>query len=187
MTVQVLVYPVLIVLVGGFALLTVPREDLRLLLPYGVVLGGLYDYIHGVITGDLLKIGTFQNQHIFAVGDHLILTPIAWTFIMVLYLYYWPQRNKYIGWLYLLSWALLATGTAKWCAAQASSPIYLGSIPSPCFSFSSSASPLPLGWPSAPTFYSRLPAPQFVHKWKEPHLILEKSDAEATYFLMGWN
>ncbi|HHT43755.1 MAG TPA: hypothetical protein GX014_10205 [Firmicutes bacterium] len=113
MTVQVLVYPVLIVLVGGFALLTVPREDLRLLLPYGVVLGGLYDYIHGVITGDLLKIGTFQNQHIFAVGDHLILTPIAWTFIMVLYLYYWPQRNKYIGWLYLLSWALLATGYSQ--------------------------------------------------------------------------
>ncbi|MDI9459444.1 MAG: hypothetical protein QM373_06955, partial [Bacillota bacterium] len=91
----------------------VPREDLRLLLPYGVVLGGLYDYIHGVITGDLLKIGTFQNQHIFAVGDHLILTPIAWTFIMVLYLYYWPQRNKYIGWLYLLSWALLATGYSQ--------------------------------------------------------------------------
>ena len=113
MTVQVLVNPVLIVLVGGFALLTVPREDLRLLLPYGVVLGGLYDYIHGVITGDLLKIGTFQNQHIFAVGDHLILTPIAWTFIMVLYLYYWPQRNKYIGWLYLLSWALLATGYSQ--------------------------------------------------------------------------
>ena len=39
MTAQVMLYPVFIALVTAFLLIALPRSELRLLIPYGLVLG----------------------------------------------------------------------------------------------------------------------------------------------------
>jgi len=68
-TAQALIYPVLLLLVGGFVLLTVPRDNLRLLLPYGAVLGGLLEYLEGLITGGL-GITAFHNVGLIQAGSN---------------------------------------------------------------------------------------------------------------------
>jgi hypothetical protein len=109
---EMLIYPVLILLVGGFILLTVPRDHLRTLLPYGVVLGGLVDFLECVVTGTL-GITSFKNLWIFHAGGHPLLGHVAWAFIVVFYLYFWPKGNRYLGYLYALAFALLATGFSQ--------------------------------------------------------------------------
>ncbi len=112
MTAQALIYPVLLLLVGGFVLLTVPRDNLRLLLPYGAVLGGLLEYLEGLITGGL-GITAFHNVGLIQAGSYPLLSYIVWTFIAVFFLHFWPRSNEPLGYLYLLGWALLATGFSQ--------------------------------------------------------------------------
>jgi len=98
--------------VGGFVLLTVPRDNLRLLLPYGAVLGGLLEYLEGLITGGL-GITAFHNVGLIQAGSNPLLSYIVWTFIAVFFLHFWPRSNEPLGYLYLLGWALLATGFSQ--------------------------------------------------------------------------
>lgn len=111
-TTQLLVYPVLILLVGALVLLTVPREHLRTLLPYGAVLGGLFDYLESLVTGTL-KLTAFKNLGILQAGGHPLLGHLAWVPIIVLFLYYWPRGKMSLGYLYTAAWALLATGFSQ--------------------------------------------------------------------------
>lgn len=93
MTAQALIYPVLLLLVGGFVLLTVPRDNLRLLLPYGAVLGGLLEYLEGLITGGL-GITAFHNVGLIQAGSNPLLSYIVWTFIAVFFLHFWPRSTN---------------------------------------------------------------------------------------------
>ncbi|HPT84252.1 MAG TPA: hypothetical protein PLM25_10195 [Limnochordia bacterium] len=111
-TVQLLVYPVLLLLVAGFVLLTVPRDHLRVLLPYGAVLGGILDYLTSLATG-VLGLTSFKNLGILQAGDHPLLGHLVWVFLIVFFLYYWPSENRGLGYLYTAAWALLATGFSQ--------------------------------------------------------------------------
>lgn len=43
----------------------------------------------------------------------MILAPLAWTLIIIFYLYFWPRENKQLSYFYTLSWAGLATGFSQ--------------------------------------------------------------------------
>ena len=113
MTIQVLLYPGLIFIVILFLILTVPRQALRSLLPYGIVFGGLLDFLLNVVLGDLFKIFAFQNTGCFDASGHLLFAPLAWTLLIVFYFYFWPKDNRNLGYLYSFAWALLATGFSQ--------------------------------------------------------------------------
>lgn len=113
MALHLIVYPILIFILATFVLITVPRDKLRILMPYGVVLGGLVDFVDDLIFGDLLKITFFDNMGIFEASGHLILAPIAWTLLIIFYLHYWPDNNRYLGYFYALAWVLLSTGFSQ--------------------------------------------------------------------------
>ncbi|NMB00243.1 MAG: hypothetical protein GX971_01780 [Firmicutes bacterium] len=113
MLAQFLVYPVLVLVVTVFLLITVPRDRFRILLPYGVVLGGLVDFVDDLIVGKLFRAFTFANMGLFDASGHLLLAPIAWTLLVVFYLHFWPDENKQLGYFYALGWTLLATGFSQ--------------------------------------------------------------------------
>jgi hypothetical protein len=113
MAAQLLVYPVLVVVLGVLVLLTVPKSRLDALLPFGVVLGGLLDYLYSEFMGPLLGITAFKNLGFLQASGHPLLGHIAWVFIVVLFLHFWPEDNRYLGSLYGLAWALLATGFSQ--------------------------------------------------------------------------
>ena len=113
MTVQVLLYPALILILALFLLITVPRKVFRTLLPYGLVLGGLLDYVCHLVLGDLFKVFSFKNHGIFNVSGQMILAPLAWTLIIIFYLYFWPRENKQLSYFYVLAWGGLATGFSQ--------------------------------------------------------------------------
>jgi len=111
--VQLLVYPVLILVIAVFLLATVPRAKLRSLLPYGLVLGGLVDVLWNMLFDDLLNVFRYTNLGIFNASGQLFLAPLAWSLIIVFYLYFWPQDGSKLPYFYVLSWALLATGFSQ--------------------------------------------------------------------------
>ncbi|HBG01229.1 MAG TPA: hypothetical protein DDW87_06625 [Firmicutes bacterium] len=113
MTAQVLVYPALIVMLTAFLLITVPREEVRLLFPYGVVLGGLLNYIFDLLFGSLLHVFSYTNLGIFGASGQFLLAPLAWTLVIMFYLYFWPSDHPYLGYFYILAWSLLATGYSQ--------------------------------------------------------------------------
>lgn len=113
MTVQVLLYPTLVLILATFLLITVPRKVFRALLPYGLVLGGLLDYVWNVIFGDLFKIFIYKNNGVFDVSGQMIFAPLAWTLIIVFYLYFWPKENRQLCYFYVLFWGGLATGFSQ--------------------------------------------------------------------------
>ena len=113
MTAQVLVYPALIVILAVFLLITVPRDEFRLLVPYGVVLGGLVDFLFDRLFSSLFHVFSYTNLGMFGVSGQLLLAPLAWTLIIVFYLYFWPRDHRYLGYFYILAWSLLATGYSQ--------------------------------------------------------------------------
>lgn len=108
-----LVYPVLLLLLATFLLITVPRRAWRILLPYGIVLGGLVDFLDDLVLGKLFGIISFTNLDLFDASGTLLFSPLAWVLIMVFFLYFWPTGNRYLGYFYVLAWALLATGFSQ--------------------------------------------------------------------------
>lgn len=113
LTLQLLLYPSLITILALFLLLTVPRKALRSLMPYGVVLGGLLDFVFNVVLGGLFKVFSYESAGFFVASGHLLFAPLAWTLVTVFYFYFWPQDNRNLGYFYGFSWALLATGFSQ--------------------------------------------------------------------------
>lgn len=109
-TIQVFFYPGFILIVLIFLLITVPRAAFRALLPYGIVLGGLLDYLWNLVLGNLFRIFVYTNHGIFNVSGQMFLAPLAWTLIIVFYLYFWPRDNRQLSYFYMLAWGGLATG-----------------------------------------------------------------------------
>lgn len=108
-----LVYPILIVLLVLLVIMTIPRRSLRILVPYGVVFGGLLSSLHFFFLGNVFKIFRFDKLGIFEVGGIPLLSAVAWTFIVMTYLYFWPKNNRYLGYFYAFSWAFLATAFSE--------------------------------------------------------------------------
>ena len=108
-----MIYPTLIFILATFVLITIPRDKLRVLLPYGVVLGGLIDFLDDMVWGNLFRIMSYDQMGIFDASGHLFLAPLAWTLLVVFYLYFWPDDNRYVAYFYVLAWALLATGFSQ--------------------------------------------------------------------------
>ncbi len=94
-------------------MVTIPRRALRILLPYGIVLGGLFDTFYVWIFQDLLKIIRFQHLGTFDCSGHSFLSSLAWVLIIVFYIYFWPQESRYLNYAYCFSWALLATAFSQ--------------------------------------------------------------------------
>ena len=113
LTVQALLYPTLILIIAVFLLATVPRSSLRRLIPYGIVLGGLIDVFWNMLFDDLLNVFRYTNLGIFDASGQLFLAPLAWSLIIVSYLYFWPSDNSPLRYFYVLAWAFLATGFSQ--------------------------------------------------------------------------
>lgn len=113
MTLQMLFYPGFILILAIFTLITVPRSEFRDLMPYGIVLGGLVDFVSSLIFGTMFKMYTYSNHGIFNVGGHIILASLAWTLVMIVYLYFWPRNNRNLTYFYIAAWAGLATGFSQ--------------------------------------------------------------------------
>ncbi len=113
MNAQILFYPSFILILLSFLLITVPRTALRALLSYGFVLGGLLDAAINLIFGNLLHVFSYTDLDIFNVSGQIILSPLAWVLIIVLYLYFWPRDNRQLSYFYILAWSLLATGFSQ--------------------------------------------------------------------------
>lgn len=111
--IQALIYPTLVLILAIFLVITVPRQTLRILLPYGVVLGALVNFFYDLLFGHLFKITWFEHLGILNASGHPILGYLAWTLVMVFYLYFWPKDNLNLGYLYLFAWSLLATGFSQ--------------------------------------------------------------------------
>lgn len=108
MTAINLVYPIFAVLMIGFALLMIPRKLFKEYFMYGFLMGGLADVVITKLSG-LLGIFWFENQGIFNVLGLHALSPICWTLVMMLFLFFLPERLVFrIA--YLCSWSLLAVG-----------------------------------------------------------------------------
>ncbi|HHY15767.1 MAG TPA: hypothetical protein GX521_06800 [Firmicutes bacterium] len=112
-TLQNLFYPSLILVLVTFILLTVPRRTLRVLIPYGIVFGGLLETLYVWIFQDLLKIIHFQHLGVFECAGHPFFSALAWVLIIVFYLYFWPQGSPFLGYAYYFSWAVLATAFSQ--------------------------------------------------------------------------
>jgi hypothetical protein len=112
-TVQVLLYPALILVLLVFLLVTVPHNAFRPLVSYGMVLGGLTDFFSNFVLGDLLRIASFKNLGIFNVSGQVFFAPLAWSLIVIFFLYYWPKENKRLSYFYVLVWAGLATAFSQ--------------------------------------------------------------------------
>jgi hypothetical protein len=113
MAVQVWFYPCLVFVLLTLLLLTIPKEALRLLLPFGLVLGGLVDVVSNFIFGNLFGIYRFTNPGIFNASGQMILSPLAWILVIVLFLYFWPKKYTQLVYFYVLAWGLLATGVSQ--------------------------------------------------------------------------
>ncbi len=113
MALQIWFYPGMIFLLLVVVLVALPRDTLRLLVPLGLILGGLVDTFCTLICSDLLGIYSYTSPPLFDVSGHLILAPIAWSLVIVFFLYFWPKYSKQLGYFYVLTWGLLATGVSQ--------------------------------------------------------------------------
>ncbi|NLJ79546.1 MAG: hypothetical protein GX335_00755 [Firmicutes bacterium] len=74
---QILLYPILIFVLALFLLITVPRKTLRILLPYGIVPGGLVDVAFTFLFQDLFSLVEYQNLWIFNCCGQMFLASLS--------------------------------------------------------------------------------------------------------------
>lgn len=113
MTLPDLFYPFSVFVLAAFILLAVPRKALRILMPYAFVFGGAFEAVYVWIFQNLLGIIRFQHLGVFESGGRPFLSTLAWVLVIILYLYFWPQESRYLGYAYILSWAGLATAFSQ--------------------------------------------------------------------------
>ena len=92
------------VLFGLAAIILIPKEKYKKYFIYGFLLGGVID-IFLVFTLTYLNIIKYYNLGPFSVFDTFsFFTPIAWTFTMMLFLYFLPVKKVFL-FPYVLSFA----------------------------------------------------------------------------------
>ncbi|HHY09765.1 MAG TPA: hypothetical protein GX528_04275 [Firmicutes bacterium] len=105
---QLVLCPAFLFVIILFALITVPQGTLRRLFPYGVTLGGLLNVTKTYILKDLLGLIHYRNLGVFDCGGQMFFAPLIWTFLIILFLYFWPRDNQILAGAYFLAWAILA-------------------------------------------------------------------------------
>lgn len=110
---QILVYPVLVLILALFTVITIPRQTIRFLFPYGVVFGGFLNFIIFLLLVNVFKVFHFQNVGFLHVHGQPILGAVSWIFITMIFIYFWPKNNTTLGYFYTMAWAALATGFSQ--------------------------------------------------------------------------
>lgn len=106
-----LAYPVFLFATLILTLIMIPKNEYREYLMYGFLVGGLGDVVNVTLLQNILGLIRFKNQGIFYVLGHHALSPLGWTLVIMLFLYFIPRRRIFL-WLYIISWGLMALGFA---------------------------------------------------------------------------
>lgn len=102
-------YPVYLFLVFILTLIFIPQSRYKQYFIYGVLLGGLGDVLLVFIFQNLLHIMWFKNAGIFNVLGQNALSPLCWTFTVMLFLRFLPFRRPFL-YLYCVAFAFASTG-----------------------------------------------------------------------------
>lgn len=107
LTLEVLLYPGLLMVLFILMVFLIPRSDLRYYLPYGIVLGGLMDVVLTWLFQDIFKVIKFTNLGMFHCSGQTVFSPLGWTLVITLYLYLWPKSGG-LKYAYTVTWSVLA-------------------------------------------------------------------------------
>lgn len=105
----VLFYPIYLIIVFSLSLIYIPKNLYKEYLIYGFLLGGLGDMVVVALLQNLLHIIWFKNQGLFYVLGQNFLSPPSWTFTVMLFLYFLPNR-KIFRYLYIATFACFSDG-----------------------------------------------------------------------------
>lgn len=98
-----LYYPIFLTLAILLTLVLIPRDKYKQFLIYGLILGGLGDFIlNGILS--YLGFAWFPNAGIFQLGKLNILSPLSWVPVTMLFLQFLPQRSLFL-YAYILTFA----------------------------------------------------------------------------------
>jgi len=73
----------------------VPRNEIRRLLIYGIIFGGVFDVILLSITNFIGEFRYINYEPFGLMGIHF-LAPISWSIFFVIYFYFLPEKPKYV-------------------------------------------------------------------------------------------
>lgn len=107
MVITELVYPAFSVLVFILSLIFIPRRVYKYYLIYGIVLGGGGDFAVTSLMQNVFHFIQFKNQGMFYALGLNLLSPLCWTFTLMLFLYFLPER-RLPYWLYLAAFSMAA-------------------------------------------------------------------------------
>ena len=72
---------------------------------YGMLVGGLGDVLSVFVYQNLLGFMWFKNQGLFYVLGQHALSPLCWTFTVMIFLYFLPAKRFFL-YVYTLAWAM---------------------------------------------------------------------------------
>jgi hypothetical protein len=104
-----LFYPVYLAIVFSLSLIFIPKKEYKEYLIYGLLHGGLSDIIVVGIFANLFHLMWFKNGGIFLVMGQIFLSPPCWTFTIMLFLYFLPERRPFL-YLYILTFTFFSFG-----------------------------------------------------------------------------
>ena len=90
-------YIIIAALIGGAALVLIPKDRYKKYLLYGLLFGGLGDTIIVTLFSKIFPLFQYKNMGVFNVlGLFSIWTPITWTFVFAIYFYLLPVRKVFL-------------------------------------------------------------------------------------------
>lgn len=100
------VYPIYTGVIALALIILVPRQEIKRLLIYGIIFGGL---LNAVLIGfnALFDLGGHINYANFGLGQFAFFPPLAWTMWFVLFFYFIPEKTA-LAVIYVVSAAAYA-------------------------------------------------------------------------------
>ncbi len=102
---QNLFYPVFLVSTFILTLIFIPKKDYKTYLIYGLIIGGLGDFVLVSLMQNIFNVMSFKNQGIFNVLGQIALSPPSWAVSIMLFLFFLPTR-KFFLYIYIVTWGL---------------------------------------------------------------------------------
>ena len=100
-----LLYPAFLLIVFSLTVILIPREVYKKYMIYGMLVGGLGDVLSVFVYQNLLGFMWFKNQGLFYVLGQHALSPLCWTFTVMIFLYFLPAKRFFL-YVYTLAWAM---------------------------------------------------------------------------------
>ena len=91
-----LLYPVFLLIVFSLTVILIPREVYKKYMIYGMLVGGLGDVLSVFVYQNLLGFMWFKNQGLFYVLGQHALSPLCWTFTVMIFLYFLPAKRFFL-------------------------------------------------------------------------------------------